>query len=105
MGEKIEVIDGVEYVEIKFEDQLSLQKIREEVGKRYAVYRKTMSFLALDAPIEIMCLRKDIENILLRNDLLRIYDLLDIDFSKIKGLGVKRTRLLTACLNQFIAMS
>lgn len=40
MGEKIEVIDGIEYVEIKFEDQLSLQKIREEVGKHMQCIEK-----------------------------------------------------------------
>jgi hypothetical protein len=105
VANKIEVIDGVEYIEVKFEDQISLQKIREEVGKRYEQYRKTMSLLSADAPIEILCLPKAIENILLSNGLLRVYDLLDCDLTEIKGLGVIRSRQLTSCLDKFIAMS
>ena len=105
MVNKIEVIDGVEYVEVKFEDQLSLQKIREEVGKRYEQYRKTMAYLAADISIECLCLPKEVQNILIRNGLLRVYDLLNCDLAKIKGLGVKRTRLLATSLDKFIAMS
>lgn len=83
---------------------MQLKKIREEVLKRYEEYNKIISFLASDAPIQSLCFPKSIENILLKNNFLRIYDLFDVDFTKIKGLGVQRCRYLTSRLDQFIAM-
>jgi len=97
-------IENVKTVEKNFEEQMQLNKIREEVLKRYDDYRKTISFLATDAPIEILCLPKTIENILICNKFLRVYDLLNMDFTKVKGLGVRRCRDLASCLDQFIAM-
>lgn len=85
-------------------EQIELNKIREEVLKRYSDYHKIISFLATDAPIAVLCLPKSIENILLRNNFLRIYDLIDMDFTKIKGIGIRRCRDLAASLDQFIAM-
>ena len=81
-----------------------LKKIREEVLKKYKDYHKIMLLMSTDAPIEIMCLPKALENILLRNDFLRVYDLINVDFTKIKGLGVKRSRYLATSLDQFVSM-
>jgi len=90
--------------EKKAEYELALSKIRIEVLKKYEEYNKTMKYMAADAPIEILCLPKAIETILITNGYLRIYDLFDADFTKIKGLGVVRCRDLTACLDQFFSM-
>lgn len=89
---------------LKFEEGMELKKIREEVLKRYDDYRKTISFLAADAPISVLCLPKSLENILIRNNFLRVYDLLNMDFTKIKGLGVARSRYLATSLDQFVCM-
>ncbi len=86
------------------EEQLNLNKIREEILKSFNQYRKTISFLSADAPIEILCLPKGLENILISNDFLRVYDLFNLDFTKIKGIGIYRSRYLATRLDQFIAM-
>ena len=86
------------------EDQNQLKKIREEVLKKYQDYRKTISFLATDAPIEVLCLPDEIQSILLNNGILRVYELFDCDFVKIKGLGKIRIARITSSLNQFLSV-
>lgn len=93
-----------ENIEKFLAEEQQMRKIREEVLKKYEDYRTTLSYLAADAPIEILCLPKVIENILLANGFNRVYDLINLDFTKIKGLGVSRCRYLTASLNQFFSM-
>lgn len=90
--------------EMKIEEDLKLRKIREEVLKKLEEYRKTMSYLAADAPIEILCLPSVIQNSLIEHGLLRVYDLFDCDFTEVKGLGVGRIKRLTSCLDQFFSM-
>lgn len=87
-----------------FELDLHMQKVREEVLKKFSEYRNTLNYMAADAPIEILCLPPAIEKILLSHGCLRVYDLIDMDFVKIKGLGEIRIRHLTACLDQFLSM-
>jgi hypothetical protein len=88
--------------EIEFEK--SMKKLREEIGKRFEEYRKTLSYMAADGPIEILCLPKVIENSLRDYGLLRVYDLLNVDFTKVKGLGVSRINQITSCLDKFFSM-
>ena len=95
-----ENIDAVDIVE----QDMRMQKLREELKKSFDEYRKTMRFMAADAPIEVLCLPSSIENILLDSGCLRIYDMLDADFTKIKGLGPIRIGQLTTCLNKFFSM-
>jgi hypothetical protein len=90
--------------EIKFEHDMKMAKIKEEVLKKFAEYRNTISFMAADAPIEILCLPPQIQAALLTHGLLRVYDLFDCDFTKVKGLGVARIRLLATCLDKFFSM-
>ena len=90
--------------EIKFDEDVYLQKLRKELVQSWEKYKQTIKYLACDAPIEILCLPKEIENILISNNFLRIYDLFDLDFTKIEGIGVKRARDLTSRLNQFLSM-
>lgn len=98
-------MNNLENVDVnKVEQDLQLQKVREEVLKRLEGYRTTMAFLACDAPIEVLCLPRSLENILINQGWLRIYDLFDRDFTKIKGLGETRIRDLTSRLDQFFSM-
>jgi hypothetical protein len=83
---------------------LKMQKIKEEVLKKFSEYRTLIQYMATDAPIEILCLPKPIEKILLSNRLFRVYDLFNVDFVEIKGLGEARIRQLTTCLDQFFSM-
>jgi hypothetical protein len=96
--------DSVEDFPLNIEQQVELRKIREEVAKRLVDYRKTIDIMAADAPIQVLCLPADIQAILLDNGLNRVYSILDMDFTKIKGLGVVRIRKLTTCLNEFLSM-
>jgi hypothetical protein len=86
------------------EQEILFQKIREEVLQKFKEYKTTLNYMAADAPIEILCLPKVIETCLLDHGYLRIYDLFDVDLTKVKGLGVSRIRHLTACLDKFFSM-
>lgn len=97
-------MDSEDVVINKFEIEQDLNKIRKEVLQKYEQYKHTMKYLACDAPIEVMCLPKAIENILLSNGFKRIYDLFDMDFTEIKGLGVARSRDLATSLDKFVSM-
>lgn len=104
MSDKTNVEDSSNIVNAQFERDKELQKIREEVLKKFQEYKKTIAYMAADAPIEILCLPKTIEGILLREGFLRVYDLFNCDFTKIKGFGDARIRDLTACLDKFFSM-
>ncbi len=90
--------------DVNIEQDIKMQKLKEELAKSFSEYRKTMKFLSADAPIEILCLPKTIENILIDSGCLRIYDVFDLDFTKVKGLGTVRVRELTTRLDQFFSM-
>ncbi len=79
-----------------------------EINKKYIEslqnYKKMMSYMVADVPIQTLCLPKTIEKILLNNGFLRVYELLGIDFTEIKGIGITRARDLASRLEQFISM-
>ncbi len=87
-----------------FEQDMKMQKLREELAKSFANYQKTMMFLLADAPLGVLCLPTVIENILLAHGCLRVYDLFNVDFVDVKGLGEARIRELTTRLDQFFSM-
>ena len=102
---KSDIIDRDKIATDKIEEyEFELTKIRIEVIKKYEEYNMTMKYLAADAPIGILCLPKAIETILVDNGYLRVYDLFNADFTKIKGFGVVRIRDLTARLDEFFSM-
>jgi len=90
--------------EMKLEHDLKMQQMKEEVLRKLTEYRKTMSYLYADAPITVLCLPPVIEKSLLDHGCLRVYDLFDLDFTKVKGLGDSRIRQLTSSLDQFLSM-
>ena len=91
-------------VKQNFEYDEEMDKLRKELSKKFQNYHRLIHFLAADAPISVLCLPSVTENILINNGFLRVYDLFDMDFTKIKGLGSIRIRDLTTRLDEFIAM-
>ncbi len=89
--------------ECKFSEE-QVKFINKQVLQSFDNYKKSLSFMACDAPIGVLCLPKVIEKILISNDIYRVYNLIDLDLTKIKRLGAIRRRQLTSCLNQFLAM-
>ncbi len=81
-----------------------IQKINKQVTEGIQKYKQTINYMAGDAPINILCLPKAIETILLKQGILRVYDLLNRDLAKIKGLGKVRVDRLTSSLNEFFPM-
>lgn len=104
MLENKQIIENPESVKKDFEYEQRMTKIREEVAKRFVGYRKTLNYMAADAPLGVLCLPTVIYNALFAHGCRRVYDLFDCDFTKVKGLGVGRIRDLTACLDEFFAM-
>lgn len=86
-------------------EKIIVNDINEELKKSFSIYRKNLDFMLCDVPIGVLCLTKEIENALLRQDCLRVYDLLDRDLTKIKGIGKIRGRYLAACLDEFLSVS
>lgn len=82
-----------------------VKQIREETLKKLSEYQKTLSYMAADAPIGILCLPKVTEHALAAAGCLRIFDMLDRDLTKIEGLSDTARGNLTSRLNQFLSMS
>ncbi len=104
MSDVNKLIENPETVKQNFEYEEKMKKIREEVVKKFTEYRTTMNYMASDAPITILCLSKQIENALITHGCLRIYDLFDLDFTEVKGLGIRRIGVLTSSLDKFFSM-
>ena len=81
-----------------------IHQIRAEALKKLEEYQKTVTYMAADAPISVLCLPKNIEKTLLRQGCLRVYDMIDRDLTKIEGLSDSAARHLAASLNQFLSM-
>lgn len=81
-----------------------ITKINKELAKSIDNYKKTMTLLVADVPIEALCLDKKTEKILLNKGFLRVFELINLDFTKIKGIGKLRGQRLTSSLNQFVSV-
>lgn len=104
MSDSDNLVDNLTDLTKNLENDIQMQKIKKEVIKKFDEYRNTMAYMAADAPISILCLSPAIENALSAQGLLRVYDLFNCDFVKIKGLGRVRIGELTACLDKFLSM-
>ena len=67
-------------------------------------YRNTLSYLAANVPIGVLCLPKALENALIADGCLRVYDLINRDLTKIKGVGRNRLDLLASRLDEFFTV-
>lgn len=104
MLDKSNILNNLDDVNIKLEKDAEMRKIKEEIIKRFAEYNKLLEIMAMDAPIGILCLPPAIEKILLDNGFLRVFEITNADFTKIKGLGAVRIRQLMTCLDHFFSM-
>lgn len=77
----------------------------EEFKKNLGHYRNVLSYMGANVPIEVLCLPKVIENALLKDGCLRVYDLINRDLTEIKGIGRDRLALLTSRLDEFFTIS
>ncbi len=84
----------------KLKKEMDLQ-IHKELLESLQSYRKTLSCMLADAPLEVLCLSTRLQNALVASGCLRVYDLFDRDFTKIKGVGESGIRELTASLEKF----
>lgn len=77
----------------------------ENFKKDLAHYRRTICYMEGNVPIQVLCLPNAIEKILIKSGCIRVYDLLNRDLAKIKGLGKGRLPILTASLDEFFTVS
>ena len=68
-------------------------------------YKRALTYMGGDAPIEVLCLPKVIENKLKESGFLRIFELFNTDLTKVKGLGVTRRDILTSRLNELFSIN
>ena len=104
MDDKNNLKESFENINNNFESDIEMAKLKQELKQKFEDYQTTMKFMLADAPIQILCLKPNVETILLNEGFLRIYDLFDVDLTKVKGLGIARIRDLTARLDQFFSM-
>jgi len=74
---------------------------RDLIKKEFERYEKVMKYLECDVPIQALCLPKAIEKCLISAGCFRVFDMIDCDLTKIKGLGKVRRTLLRTRLNEF----
>jgi len=79
----------------------SQEKLQEDLSH----YRRTLYYLGANVPIQVLCLPKTLETLLINDGCLRVYDLINRDFTKIKGIGSTRLALLTSRLDEFLSIS
>ena len=72
----------------------------DELKKNLAHYRKLMDFMACNVPISVLCLPIAIENALAKAGCVQVYDLIDRDLTKIKGIGSERLGVIAARLDE-----
>jgi hypothetical protein len=76
-------------------------EINKKLFKSLDNYRKIVNYMAADVPVATLCLPPRYEKALLDGGFQRVYDLFNMDLTKIKGIGKVGLGYLTASLNQF----
>ena len=104
MIENNNLLENPDIVKENLEYKKQLEQIRKEVVLKFQNYNKTLLYMTGDAPLGILCLPPIIEKCLLDHGCLRVYDLFNVDFTKVKGLGIARIRDLTSRLDEFCSM-
>jgi len=89
---------------VKTQFELDMQRLRQELAKRFEEYQKTISFMATDAPIGALCLPKKIEKALLEAGISRLYDLIGRDFAEIEGIDEVGISQLATRFYKFLSM-
>lgn len=81
------------------------KEINKKLIESLENYRKTIYYMYGDAPVEVLCLPKVTETVLINNGILRVYDLFNRDLTEIKGIGDRRIADLASSLDKFLSMS
>lgn len=68
-------------------------------------YRKVLCYMEANVPIQVLCLPSAIEKSLINDGCVRVYDLINRDLAKIKGIGNTRLALLRSRLDEFFTIS
>ena len=84
--------------------QIEMDKIKKDMMEGIKGYQNYIDFCVSNVPIQALCLPKNIENILLKNDLTRVYQLTTADLAKIKGFGDQKVRIVTDSLAKFVGI-
>ncbi len=93
-----------EVLESEDKEKIIIRQINLKLLESLKDYRNLMKTMAADAPIGVLGLSHGVERILIKNDLCRVYDLLNTDLTKIEGLGVMQFRHLASRLDEFLSM-
>lgn len=104
MNNETDVKDFFEGVSDTTRYDLDMEKLKQELKKSLDSYQSKLKYMLSDVPISVLCLSSSLEKLLIDKGFLRVYDLFDVDFVKIKGLGAIRIRQLTSSLDQFLSM-
>lgn len=93
-----------ENINNNLEIKIDMKKLQEELKRSYESYKKSLRYMAADMPISALCITQSTEKKLYALGYQRIYDLFDVDFTKIEGLNASELRNLTSRFNQFLSM-
>lgn len=82
-------------------------KIKDKVDymKDFDHFQKTLFFMGANVPLGVLCLPPRYENALLRAGCLRVYDMINLDLRKVKGLGRSGSDLVAHRLSEFLTVS
>ena len=83
---------------------LDKEKIAAELLKSLENYRKNMAYMAADAPLSILNIPKSVQKVLNNQGIERIYDLIDLDFTKIIGISESRIAAIKQSVDEFLSM-
>ncbi len=78
-----------------------MAKIKKDFLNGLLGYRRYMETCQLDAPLEVLCLPKNILSILSRSGFTRVAEITSNDLTKIKGLGPVKLANLNSRLQEF----
>lgn len=81
-----------------------MKKIGKEISRCISNYQQNIDFYLYDVPIQTLCLPKNINKILIDNNILRVNQLRSADLGKIKGLGDKKLGIILSRLSEFTFM-
>lgn len=86
------------------QNDLNIERFHREFSENISYYKKSLKFLHCDAPISVLCCSQKLESLLKKNNILRVYDLLDKNFTEIEWLDEFSRRNLTAAFDEFISV-
>ena len=78
---------------------LKLPSLRDDL----TMYRIALNCEVADVPIETLCLPKEINTILRKNNLSRVCDLFGVKPEAINGIGRKRANIIAKALRVFMS--